>query len=78
MSQAQPTKSQNRKAQRHMQRKEELQRINVELKKPSRHDHLIDQESKVSANNLAINKAMVELKLRQQVKFIIEFNKITI
>ena len=54
-SQNQPPKSQNRKAQRHLQRKEELQRINVELKKPSKHDELIDQESKVSANNLAIN-----------------------
>ena len=42
-------------------------RNNVELKKPSKHDQLVDQESKVSANNLAINKAMVEMKLRQQV-----------
>ena len=39
----------------------------MELKKPSSHDLLIEQESKVNLNNLAINKAMVEMKLRQQV-----------
>ena len=50
-----------------MQRKEELKKVNVELKKPSSHDLLIEQESKVNLNNLAINKAMVEMKLRQQV-----------
>ena len=32
----------------------------MELKKPSSHDLLIEQESKVNLNNLAINKAMME------------------
>ena len=64
---AKPKKSQSRKSQRHVQRKEELKKVNVELKKPSSHDFLIEQESKVNLNNLAINKVMVEMKLRQQV-----------
>lgn len=52
--------------------------MNVDLKKPTKHDQLIDQESKVSVNNLAINTAMVELKLRQQVNSIINSNKNTL
>lgn len=68
-----PTKAENRKRQRETKRNAEVDKLNDDLKKPSKQSLREKKDRKIASKQLATARAFYSLKLRSQVRIIIIF-----